>query len=264
MARGIVTRRAVLAAGVGFAAPAYADVAWRALGPGLEHATGRIASTIGDRRLDVVRIDPALNRFVLLLAGAMGVAPRTARQWADERGLVAATNAGMFRTDRLPVGFAKVDGRVVQPAMSADRSVFVFGADSARLLDTSCDVFEAGAHENALQSIRMVSCQGRNVWSQQPRMWSTACVAQDGDGKILFLHARSPLSVHDFVDAVRALPLGIARAMYMEGGPEATLVARGTGGEVIERFGSYETGFNENDDNDRAWPLPNILGVVPR
>lgn len=260
----MITRRVVLAASAGFAAPAYADVVWRALGRGLEHTTAQIVSTIGDRRLDVVRIDPAFNRFVLLFAGAMGVAPRTARQWANEHGLVAATNAGMFRTNRLPVGFAKAEGLVVQPAMSADRSVFVFGADSARLLDTSCDTFEASAHENALQSIRMVSCQGRNVWSQQPRMWSTACVAQDGDGKILFLHARSPLSVHDFVDAVRALPLGIARAMYMEGGPEATLVARAAGGEVIERFGSYETGFNENDDNDRPWPLPNILGVVPR
>ncbi|MEZ5970221.1 MAG: phosphodiester glycosidase family protein [Hyphomonadaceae bacterium] len=260
----MVTRRAVLAAGVGFAAPAYADVAWRTLGPGLEHATAPIESTIGDRRLDVVRIDPAFNRFVLLLAGALGSAPRTARQWANEHGLVAATNAGMFRANRLPVGFAKVQGRVIQPAMSADRSVFVFGADEARLLDTACDTFDESAHENALQSIRMISCQGRNVWSQQPRMWSTACVAQDGDGKILFLHARSPLSVHDLADAVRALPLGIARAMYMEGGPEATLVARAAGGEVIERYGSYETGFNENDDNAQAWPLPNILGVVPR
>lgn len=260
----MITRRAVLIAGVGFAAPAYADVSWRTLGPGLEHATARIQSAIGDRRLDVVRIDPAFNRFVLLLSGALGVAPRTARQWANEYGLVAATNAGMFRENRLPVGFAKVEGRVVQPSMSADRSVFVFGADGARLLDTSCDTFEAGAHENALQSIRMISCEGRNVWSQQPRMWSTACVAQDRDGKILFLHVRSPLSVRDFIGAAQALPLGIARAMYMEGGPEATLVARGAGGEVVERFGSYETGFNENDDNDRAWVLPNILGVVPR
>ena len=260
----MITRRAVLVASAGFAAPAFAEVTWRALGRGLEHMTARIESTIGDRRLDVVRIDPAFNRFVLLLAGALGRAPQTARQWVEERGLVAATNAGMFRANRLPVGFAKAEGRVVQPAMGADRSVFVFGADSARLLDTSCDTFDASAHENALQSIRMVSCQGRTVWSQQPRMWSTVCVAQDGDGKILFLHARSPLSVHDFIGAVLALPLGIARAMYMEGGPEATLVARGAGGQVIERFGSYETDFNENDNNDRAWVLPNILGVVPR
>ncbi|MBX3552843.1 MAG: hypothetical protein KF697_10305, partial [Pseudolabrys sp.] len=131
----MITRRAALAAGVGFAAPAYADVAWRTLGLGLEHATAPIESTIGDRRLDVVRIDPAFNRFVLLLAGALGRAPQTARQWANEHGLVAATNAGMFRANRLPVGFAKVEGRVIQPAMSADRSVFVFGADEARLLD---------------------------------------------------------------------------------------------------------------------------------
>lgn len=260
----MISRRVVLGASVGLVAPAYAEAQWRTLRPGLEHTTAQIVSRIGDRRLDVVRIDPALNRFVLLLAAVTGTQPQTARQWADERGLVAAINAGMFRTNRLPVGFAKVDAQVAQPSMSPDRSVFTFDAGAARLLDLSCDTFDASAHDNAIQSIRMISCDGRNVWSQQPRIWSTACVAQDGAGRILFLHARSPLSVHDFIAAVQALPLGIARAMYMEGGPEATLFARGGNGETIERFGSYETGFNENDDNAQAWPLPNILGVAAR
>lgn len=264
MTRGMMTRRAVLGAGVGFAAPAYADVSWRVLGRGLDHAVVRIAAAIGDRQLHVVRIDPAFHRFVMLIGQATQAEPRTARRWAEENRFVAATNAGMFRTNGLPVGYAKAAGRVLQPNLSADRSIFAFGEDGARLLDTTCDTFDAAAYENALQSIRMVSCQGRNVWSQQPRIWSTACMAQDGAGKILFLHARSPLSVHDFVDTVRALPLGIERAMYLEGGPEATLYARGAGGETIERFGSYETGFNENDDNDRAWALPNVLGVVAR
>jgi hypothetical protein len=27
------------------------------------------------------------------------------------------------------------------------------------------------------------------------------------------------------------------------------------------RVGSWETGFNENDDNANAWPLPNVIGV---
>lgn len=42
-----------------------------------------------------------------------------------------------------------------------------------------------------------------------------------------------------------------------------TFYAR-AGDTEIERFGSYETGFNENenDDNANAWPLPNVLGVV--
>ena len=113
----------------------------------------------------------------------------------------------------------------------------------------------------------MVACNGANVWSRSDKRWSIACLAQDGLGKVLFLHARSPLSVHDFIDTVKALPLDVARAMYLEGGPEATLYVNASGGDgrvEIERFGSYETGFNENDDNAVAWPLPNVLGIVPR
>lgn len=52
--------------------------------------------------------------------------------------------------------------------------------------------------------------------------------------------------------------------MYLEGDPEATPYVRGPGAAEIERFGSYETDFNENDDNATAWPLPNIIGVVAR
>ncbi len=29
----------------------------------------------------------------------------------------------------------------------------------------------------------------------------------------------------------------------------------------LDLCGSDETGFNENDDNPRQWPLPNVLGV---
>ncbi|MEZ5959366.1 MAG: phosphodiester glycosidase family protein [Hyphomonadaceae bacterium] len=259
-----LTRRTVLAAAVATPAYAQAALAWRTLRPGLDHGITQIPSPIGDRRLDVLRIDPARFRFTMLIAAAINAAPQTARQWADAHDLVAATNAGMFRTNRLPVGYCKVAGRAVQPAMSADRSIFTFNDTNARLLDLSCDEFDPAAHENALQSIRMISCEGRNVWRQQPRIWSTACMAQDTTGKVLFLHARSPLSVHDFNNAIRAAPLDIARAMYLEGGPEATLYARGGDGQTIERFGSYETDFNENDDNDVAWALPNIIGVVPR
>jgi uncharacterized protein YigE (DUF2233 family) len=266
MPKRALTRRAVLAAAAAFAAPAQADpvLAWRMLAPGIEHAQTQIAATMGDRQLHAVRIDPARNRFTLLTGAATHAAPRTARQWARGHNLVAAINAAMFRPNGLPVGFAKADGRVIQPALSADRSIFTFNAAETRLLDLGCDSFDAAATENALQGIRMISCDGRNVWRQQTNLWSIACLAQDAAGKILFLHARSPLSVHDFINAVRALPLNIERAMYLEGGPEATLYARAANGEEIERFGSYETGFNENDDNAAPWPLPNVLGVVAR
>ena len=32
----------------------------------------------------------------------------------------------------------------------------------------------------------------------------------------------------------------------------------------LEVLGRYETGFNENDDNGHAWPIPNVIGLRPR
>lgn len=260
-----ITRRAVLALST-LATPAFADppaVTWRTLAPGLDHGQARIASHIGDRQLHIARIDPTHFRFRLLTAAGAHSARKTARQWAQQNQCVAAINAAMFRPNGLPVGFAKADGHIIQPQRNADRSMFVFDSDHARLLDLGSDAFVESEHDNALQGIRMISSAGRNVWSQQPRSWSIAALASTGDGRVLFLHARSPLSVHDFIAAIQALPLNVASAMYLEGGPEATLYLN-AGGAELERVGSYETGFNENDDNASAWPLPNVIGVVPR
>lgn len=261
----MITRRATLAA-AGMATPAFADapsIAWRTLSRGLEHGQSQLSANIGDRQLHILRIDPEHFRFRLLTAAGTHSARQTARSWARRNSCVAAINAAMFRPNDLPVGFAKAGGQIIQPQQSSDRSFFVFDGASAQLLDASCDTFDASAHENALQGIRMISCDRRNVWGQQPRQWSIAAMAQDDRGRILFLHARSPMSVHDFIAVTQALPLGLSRAMYLEGGPEATLYVN-TAGFELERVGSYETGFNENDDNAQAWPLPNVIGVLAR
>jgi hypothetical protein len=259
-----IHRRAVLAA---LACPelAFAQTdPWRALAPGLAHAVWPVTAAIGDGQFHALRIDPARCTLRLVTGAATGRSPRTARQWAREQGMLAATNAAMFRPNGLPVGFAKADGRILQPALTADRSVLVFNADGARLIDRTCETFAARDHPNALQGIRMISCGGANVWTQQPRIWSIVALAQNDSGALLILHLRSPRSVHDFIDLARRLPLRLTRAMYLEGGPEATLYARAEDGREIERFGSYETGFNENDDVAASWPLPNVLGVVAR
>ena len=57
--------------------------------------------------------------------------------------------------------------------------------------------------------------------------------------------------------------LEMASAMHVEGGPEASLYVS-VGGAVVREMGSYETGFMANDDNHDFWPIPNVLGVVPR
>ncbi|HVT58535.1 MAG TPA: phosphodiester glycosidase family protein [Thermoanaerobaculia bacterium] len=96
-----------------------------------------------------------------------------------------------------------------------------------------------------------------------PRAPATAAIGVDRAGRVLFIHSRSPYSVHDLIAQLQKLPIDLARAMYVEGGPEAQLYVR-AGHDDLEFIGSYETGFIERDDNDHAWPVPNVVVVVPR
>src|SRR4029434_2394275 len=93
------------------------------------------------------------------------------------------------------------------------------------LIDRQRDDFERlkALYRSLVQSIRVISWEGINVWQQQARRWSNALVGIDGDGRLLFIHVRSPYSVHDLAEMLLELPIGIARAMYVEGCAQAEL-----------------------------------------
>lgn len=280
--RGVPTRRLLLLllatevslAGLRsrvFAAPPPPD--WETLEEGLELGTfaGPAVPTLGDGKIHVLRIDPARFELALLNASAPGEgASKTARAWAEGAGAVAAINASMFATDgKTSVSLMRTRRHVNNATASKDNAVLAFDADPGakvppvQILDRTCQDHAAlsRSYGSLVQSIRMIDCDGKTVWSKQPKKWSTAAIATDTRGRVLFLHARSPWPVHDFTNRVRALPLAVNRLMYVEGGPEATLYVK-AGGRVIERVGSFETGFNENDDNVEAWPVPNVIAVV--
>ena len=109
----------------------------------------------------------------------------------------------------------------------------------------------------------MLDCERKNAWAQQARRWSTAAVGIDAQGRVLFIHARSPWSTHDLIDILRELPLDLQRLMYVEGGPEASLFAKVGGRVELSAIGSFETGFWERDDNQRFWQVPNVIAVMP-
>lgn len=247
-------------------------LAWTTVEPGLELAevTAPRASSHGDSRLSLVRIDPAYFELQLVMASEEGTPPRTVEQWARVKGLVVAVNAGMFDADgRTATFLMKSAGHTNNPKLGRENAVLAFDpvgeGPPVRILDRKCHDLPKlrRKYRTLVQGIRMADCNGRNKWSVQPKRWSTVAVATDDEGRVLFLFARSPYRVHDFVEMFLGLRLGIGSMMYLEGGPEATLVVRAEGHAVV-RVGSYETGFNENDDNDTAWVVPNVLGVVRR
>src|SRR5262249_6779460 len=86
-----------------------------------------------------------------------------------------------------------------------------------------------------------------------------AAIGVDNAGKGAFVASRAPHRMADFAAMLAAPEVGLRGALYVEGGPEASLFVRG-GGRTFEVIGSFESGFQEDDDNAAFWPIPNVLG----
>ena len=250
------------------------EAAWRSLEPGLdlgEFASPR-RSDRGDSIVRVLRADPRRFELRLMSASAPGQGRAlTARAWCLRGGLAGAINASMYQADhRTSVSLMRTSSHTNNGRVSKDRAILAFeprdaGVAPVMIIDRECDDFETlrGSYGTLVQSIRMLSCRGENVWSPQPRRWSAAAIGTDGLGRVLFVHVRSPYSVHDLIGILQALPLGLTRMLYAEGGPEAQLYVR-SGDEEHEWIGGYESKVSEENDNRVAWPVPNVVGIARR
>lgn len=253
------------------AAPPGAAGQWEVLEPGLELATFAAPrqSEAGDSLIRVLRIEPSRFRLRLLNASATPERqPYTPREWAQRHGLVAVINASMYQADyRTSVSLMKTAEHTNQGRVSKDNAVLAFDAldgdvPPVQIIDRTCQNFEELRQRYAtlVQSIRMISCQGKNVWTPQPHRWSTAAIGVDRRGRVLFIHVRSPYGTHELIEMLLALPIALKNAMYVEGGAQAQLYARG-GSTELELAGIYESGF-VGEALLQSWPLPNVIGVA--
>ena len=131
-----------------------------------------------------------------------------------------------------------------------------------KIIDRQCEDFKLWKKKygTLVQSIRMISCTGRNVWQQQSRKWSTAAIGIDQEDRVLFVHVPSLYSTHDLINILQSLPIRISRAMYVEGGPQAQLYIH-VGASEYEFNGSH---LNQNNMKLLSWPVPNVIGIVRR
>lgn len=236
---------------------------WTPLAQGVELAAMPFIERplVGDGLLHVVRIDPARARLEVVVASEEDGVARTAGGWAEAKGFVAVINAGMFEPDGTHVGYLRHDKRV-SGHWNAYKSVLAVDAGTSIVVNCQATCPPLSTHDIVVQNLRLIGDR-KNVWQENGRRWSEAAIAIDDAGRILFLFSRSPLSMKEWNRGVLGLPLGIVSAMHVEGGPEASLSVRAPGHD-LDLAGSWETGFNENDDNHRQWVLPNVIGVVAR
>jgi len=270
----------VLFAGVIFSVPASLEGnskvlpknLWEKLEPGLELGNFVPAkkSEFGDSLVRVLRINLKHFEFRLLNASSQTQGKRkSVKDWVIKHGLVAGINASMYQKDNLTsVSYMKTHDHTNSSWISKDRTFLAFSPKdkslpTAKIFDRDCEDFEKmrKQYKSLIQSIRMVSCNGKNVWVQQEKKWSTAAVGMDSKGRILFIHVRSPYTTHDFIDILLKLPIDLKRAMYVEGGKDAQLYVN-TGKEEFEFLGSYSTAVDNTNGNSIAWPVPNVVGIV--
>jgi hypothetical protein len=233
-------------------------LAWRLIQPGVELASVE--------QLHVVRVDPAQARLTVALASEEKGAPRTAAEWCRASHLSVAINLGMLQGDgRSNVGYLRHGKHINNGRWNDYGAVLAFDATKAIWLDRdrSNPSQQTAAYDVVVQNLRLITTGRKNVWSASNKRWSEAAVAIDSKGRLLFVFSRAPWSMREFNALLLQLPLDVAGAMHVEGGPEASLSIHG-GGVDLDLAGSYETGFWENDGNRQQWPIPNVIGVMGR
>ena len=240
------------------------DDIWKRIDDGL------FLREFNSQKITLIKIDPKYYSFKLLCASEKSNLRMTAKKWCQKHNLISAINAGMYQADGIKnVGYMKNFNHMNNPRLNTRyKAILAFNPVDATLpeiqiIDMKCQDFEKlkDRYQTLIQGIRMTSCRQENVWERQDKKWSSAAFGIDKSGNGLFIFAESPCSVHDFTDILLSLPVSLYNAMYLEGGPDATLYFSANRVE-FEKIGSHETGSNEENFPKMARPIPNVIGII--
>jgi hypothetical protein len=212
----------------------------------------------------LVRIDLGRFRLRLVTALADGGA-RAAPDWARDLHLTGVINSSMYGTDQRSIGMLVAGPTVNRDHDNEKLGAFlafdpVDGGDAPVVLaGRDCPGFDLAAlrrrYRSIVQNYRLLDCDGQPVVWKDARRFSAAAVGLDEDGRAVFIHARTPMQMSELAQLLAARRL--RGAMYVEGGPEASLYVKAGATEVAD-VGTTLLG------NSTFVSIPNVLGFAPR
>lgn len=229
-------------------------------------------SFIGDSKISILRMDPQHFHFDLYTATQFDSVPRDLHTWADTFDLLVAFNAGMYNLARplqsrayLKSGAHLNNGKILEnfnlmlalgPKPNSQRS-------NIEVLDLTCANWEQEQHNFSgfAQGLRMIDCNGKPMnWQKKVQSCSMLVAAEDEKGWFYLIFTRSPYTHNQMIGFMTEMPYGLHDAIYLEGGPETSLLID-VNGHCIEKVGSWVSTTWERNDNNHFWRLPNIVGV---
>lgn len=226
----------------------------------------------GKEKITILRIDPKLYIFKLICASENDNIKMTVKRWAKRYNLISAINAGMYQKDGIKsVGYMKNFSHFNNPRLNKSfKAMLAFNpvdknVPEIQIIDLECQNFDnlKDKYQTFIQGIRMISCKQENLWKKDDKRWTTAAFGIDKNGNALFIFGENPISVHEFINILLTLPVSIYNAMYLEGGPGASLYININNIE-LEKIGSYEIGSNEEKFQKVARSIPNVIGIIKR
>ncbi|MFM6946595.1 MAG: phosphodiester glycosidase family protein [Flavobacteriales bacterium] len=252
--------------------PDYAE--WVTLTKGMEYREidAPQKSFIGDSKISILRMDPQVFHFDLYTATQFDSIPRDLHTWADTFELLVAFNAGMYNLARplqsrayLKNGAHLNNGKLLEnfnlmlalgPKPNSQRS-------NIEVLDLTCANWEQEQQNFSgfAQGLRMIDCNGNPMnWQKKVQSCSMLIAAEDQKGWFYLIFTRSPYTHNQMINFMIGMPYGLHDAIYLEGGPETSLLID-VNGHCIEKVGSWVSTTWERNDNNHFWRLPNIVGV---
>lgn len=246
---------------------------WTSLTKGMEYRemTAPIKSSIGDSKISILRMERGLFDFNIFSATKFDSIPRDLHNWADTFDLNVVFNAGMYNLSK-PLksrAYLKTDGHINNGTVIENFNLMlamsptVKKRDNVEILDLTCENFNEMNHEfnSYAQGLRMIDCNGSPMfWKKKIQSCSMLIAAEGEDGKFYLIFCRSPYTHNQMIQFMVDMPYGLHNAIYLEGGPETSLLID-VNGHCIEKVGSWVSTTWERDDNNHFWRLPNVVGV---
>ncbi len=246
---------------------------WVTLTKGMEYREidAPTKSFIGDSKISILRMDRNLFDFNLFSATKYDSLPRDLHAWADTFQLNVVFNAGMYSLTK-PLSsraYLKSESHVNNGSLLENFNLMlamnptVKHRNEVEILDLTCENFNEmnGQFGSYAQGLRMIDCNGSPMyWKKKIQSCSMIIAAEGGDGKFYLIFCRSPYTHNQMIDFMVGMPYHLRNAIYLEGGPETSLLID-VNGHCIEKVGSWVSDTWESDSNNHFWRLPNVVGV---
>jgi hypothetical protein len=252
------------------------DDGWKKLQPGLwlQIFEPRTQTKSGQEQLyiSVLKIDPEQYDFHLLTVSERNEQRKTLPEWMEAHDLHAAINASMFwRDQQTSTGYMKNYDHLNNSYIHPKYEGFLvfhpihYHLPEIQIIDQEHDQNWRellDEYNTVIQSFRMISQKGNNVWEQSNKKYSVASIGITKGGYVLFIFCQTPLTIHDLNNVLLDMPLNLKNCIFVEGGPTAGLVV--STHNNIQGWKGISESFLWSDAPSSFVPLPNVIGIRPK